>query len=290
MDASRPADRLQQQNDEIIGIASDALTCLAASDNPLVPRVGEVKLNWEGQAEQAHLIVTVSGAEAAHTIKINGQPVAQTPIHPGGQLCGDGEESQSFYLNIPVSTLVQGNNRIELTNDAQSDDSWSAGHVRLIVSGKLVLDIPDAGQIGPENIIAAASVFTASFPNTYDGSSQQFMGQIPTSYDPDIATPLFVAVHGRSGGMDNGVNAFGTEANNRGWLLASPELHGNWPSSSSPQPPNPGAYAYASVQAQYDIVGAVTYMVNNYNVDPNRIYLYGTSMGAMTGAVTVAKF
>src|SRR5512134_2032647 len=80
VDASRPADRLQQQNDEIIGIASDALTCLAASDNPLVPRVGEVKLNWEGQAEQAHLIVTVSGAEAAHTIKINGQPVAQTPI------------------------------------------------------------------------------------------------------------------------------------------------------------------------------------------------------------------
>ncbi len=291
--ASGPAGSAKQQSGEVIGIASNPLSCLAIGIGASAPTVGVVKLNWQGQAESARLMVTVSGAEAEHTIKVNGQPVAKVPIHPGGQLCGADEDSQVFYLDFPPEVLVQGNNRIELTNDVLAGDSWSAAYVRLVVSGRLAFDLPDSsGQVGPADITAFSTVFTASFINSYDGTSQEFMGQIPTNYNPATPTPLLVAVHGRSGGMDFGVNAFGTVADNKGWLLASPELHGNWPPPpTSPQPPNPGAFAYASVQAQYDVVGTVKHMIElGYNVDSNRIYLYGSSMGAQTGIVTVAKF
>src|SRR4030067_28763 len=80
------------------------------------------------------LVLSVSGAEAAHPIKVNGRRVASVPVHPDGQPCQGGE---SFYLDIPLDVLVQGDNQIEITNDARTSDSWSAAWVQIEVLGDL---------------------------------------------------------------------------------------------------------------------------------------------------------
>ncbi|MCK6629314.1 MAG: prolyl oligopeptidase family serine peptidase [Anaerolineae bacterium] len=287
--ASGPA---QPPGNSIVGVASNALECLAVGPNTPAPASGVVNLTWQGEAESARLIVQVAGAEAAHTIKINGQAVAQVPVHPGGQLCSDGEDTESFYLDVPLDVLVQGDNSIEITHDALAGDSWSAAYVRLEVQGRFVVNMPGSpGQIGSADISTLATPFTINITNSYDGSSQQARVQIPDSYNAGVATPLLVAIHPRSSDMFFGEDKFGAAANTKGWLLASPELHGSWPGDlANPIPDPPGKYSYASLEGQYDIVATVKYMLQNYNVDRDRIYIVGYSMGAQMATLMAAKY
>lgn len=288
--ASGPEDGSGQENGAVIGLASNASECLAVGNDLPGKASGVVKLTWPGQVERARLILSVSGAEAAHTIKLNGQPVASVPIYPDGQPCRNGE---SFYLDISPEVLVQGDNLIEITNDARPDDSWTAAQVRLEVLGHFTVpptDAPDgAGHIGAADIAATAvTSFTITFTNPYDESSQEARVVIPDSYDSNIPVPLVISVHGRSSSMYEGENILGEAINEKGWLLASPELHGSW--TGDPQPDPPGKYAYASLESQYDIIGTVNYMLNHYSVITDQIYLVGYSMGGQIDTVTAAKF
>ena len=122
--ASEPQESPGQEGGPIIGLASNPLGCLAVGDDLGGNGSGVVNLTWSGQAERARLILSVSGTEAAHTIKVNGQPVASVPIHPYGQGCYDGE---SFYLDIPPEVLVQGDNPIEITNNANNGSDKPIG-------------------------------------------------------------------------------------------------------------------------------------------------------------------
>ncbi|HID06512.1 MAG TPA: hypothetical protein EYP10_05120, partial [Armatimonadetes bacterium] len=289
--ASGPEEGSIQGNGPVIGLASNALECLAVGNDQQCPASGVVRLTWPaGQAERARLILTVSGTEAAHTIKVNGQPLASVPIHPDGQPSGSGE---TFYLDIPPEALVQGNNLIEITNDALPDDSWSATQVRLEVFGHFTVSLMDGidntGYISPGDVAATAvTSFTITFTNPYDESSQEARVVIPDSYGGDTPVPLVIYVHGRSSDMYEGENTLGEATGNKGWLLATPQLHGSW--TGDPQPDPPGKYAYASLESQYDIIGTMNYMLEHYNVITNQIYLVGYSMGGQIATVTIAKF
>jgi hypothetical protein len=68
------------------------------------------------------LILSVSGAEAAHVVWINGQPAARVPLAPEGTLC----TGEPVYLDIPADVVVQGENIIEITSDALAGDRWTA--------------------------------------------------------------------------------------------------------------------------------------------------------------------
>ena len=281
-------DNSGQEDGPVVGLASNALQCLAVGDGLPGQASGSVGLTWQGHVERARLILSVSGVEAAHTIKVNGQPVAQTPIHPDGQPCSDGE---TFYLDIPPEVLVPGDNLIEITNDALPGDSWTAANVRLEVLGDLLINAPESTEPNiPEGISATAAAITDTreFTNPYDGTTQEARVQIPDGYNSSIPTPLLVAIHARSGDMYFGEEKFGDATNSKGWLMVSPQLHGSW--TGNPQPNPPGKWAYASLESQYDAIGAVNYMVDNYNVKPGQIYLAGYSMGAQGGVVTAAKF
>ncbi len=288
--ASGPEEGSIQGNGPVIGLASNALECLAVGNDLPGKASGIVNLTWPGRAERARLILSVSGSEAAHTIKVNGQPVASVPIYPGGQPCRDGE---SFYLDIPPEVLVQGNNLIEITNDALPDDSWTAAQVRLEVFGHFMVLLPygpeGTGHIGVGDVAATdVTSYTITFTNPYDESSQEARVVIPDSYNGDTPVPLVIYVHGRSSDMYEGENTLGEATGNKGWLLASPQLHGSW--TGEPQPNPPGKYAYASLESQYDIIGAMNYMLYHYNVITDQIYLVGYSMGGQIDTVTAAKF
>jgi dienelactone hydrolase len=281
-------------------------------------------------------VLTTSGAQAAHSILINGKLVATAPLTlPDQPEVGESYEglyrapkdlaqavhrkrAEPIYLTVPIEVILQGENRIELTNDALSTDSWRATDVRLEVfgyeeAGLVALPaLTHASRIVRTGDAAAAAVRSViEFTNDYDGSQQEAALQVPDGYQAGTAVPLVVAVHGRSGTMSGGLDLLDEAANARGWLLAAPQMHGAWVvpeectvypndcqwedkvvagTTSETSEPRPGAYAYASVQAQYDIVGTVRYVVEQYDVDLDRIYLYGVSMGGQTVAVTAAKF
>jgi pimeloyl-ACP methyl ester carboxylesterase len=287
--ASEPTDEPDEKNASIIGLASNALACLSAGDNASHNVSGTVNLTWRGQAEKARLVMSVAGAEAAHTIKVNGHPAALAPIRSEGQFCS---AEEYFYLDISPNLLVQGKNLIEITDDARPGDTWTAANVRLQVFGDIAFPPPgepdDARQIGIANVTIAATTFIFTFTNSYDGSTQEAIAQIPDGYDGNTPTPLLLAIHPRSNAMEWGIDTFGIAANNKGWLLISPQLHGSW--TGDPQPDPPGQFAYASLESQYDAVNAVSYIVDHYSVKPDQIYLAGYSMGGQGGVITAAKF
>lgn len=283
--ASGPEDEPGPEDVPVIGLASDALECLAVGAGPVREASGIVHLSWPGQAERARLILDVSGSEAPHTVRVNGKPVASVPVYPQGQPCGDGE---TFYLDVPPEILVQGDNRIEITNDALPEDSWTASQVRLEVIGHFTISPPagpgDSDGVGAADLAAAqATSYTIRFINPYDGSSQDAR---VVDASGGAAVPLVIYVHGRGSHMYEGEETIGGAIEDKGWLLASPQLHGSWPDPPDP----PGKYAYASLESQYDIIGTLNYMLGHFNVITDQIYLVGYSMGGQIDTVTAAKF
>lgn len=298
-----------QEKQQIIGLTSSATGCLSIGDPPHLPGhgTGVVRLTWQGQIERAQLLLSVAGASAAHTIRVNGQAVALAPVYPGGQPCGD---EAYFRLDVPPEVVVQGENLIEITNDALQGDSWTASHVRLQLFGDIT---PQSltGLADAQGVAAMTAAFMFTFTNLYDGSSQEAVAQVPVGYDGNTPTPLVIYAHSRTGVMEEGIDVLGTAANLRGWLLASPEMHGSWivpaecyvypndcdyddqvlaGTTSPTAEPRPGAFAHASLESQYDIIGTARYMVEHYNVKPDQIYLAGYSMGGQIATLTAARF
>lgn len=284
-----PAFALAQEPEESVIESITTASCLSVgTDNPALSAAEGVWIEWPGQAKAARLVLQVAGAEAPHTITLNGQPVATAPLSPGGEPCG----GQEFSLDIPLDAVYRGENIIEITNNALSSDAWTAADVRL----EVVTDHQPAVESVPEVGIAASFTLqtSVSFTSSYDSTSQQFKAQIPSGGFAECATlsptPLVIYIHGRSSSMEEPyTNGFDVVVRNKGWLLAAPDMHGSY---YPYQPSYAGKYALASLEAQADIIDTVQYMLmpNHCNVDTSRIYLYGSSMGGQTGLVTAAKY
>ena len=131
----------------------------------------------------------------------------------------------------------------------------------------------------PANPLAQTVEFT--FTSTFDGSTQQAVMQVPTAYQAGQAAPLLIALHDWEEDRLPPFNDFKTAADNAGWLLASPNMHGN----VSPGP----AHALASLASQHDILDTIQWVSQHYTIDPSRIYITGKGMGGQTALVTAAK-
>ena len=99
-----------------------------------------------------------------------------------------------------------------------------------------------------------------------------FSYQLPESYNELDSHPLLVAFH-QWGGNENSTyyTEFDEEANSRGWVFMSP---------------------YGGSENNYNHQGAqemvkleILWMVENYNIDSNKIYMVGGSMGGASGMV-----
>ena len=99
-----------------------------------------------------------------------------------------------------------------------------------------------------------------------------FSYQIPAFYDESIPAPILVAFH-QWGGNENSTyyTTFDEEANDRGWIFLSP--YGG--SSNN--------YNHQGAQAM--VKNEIIWMMENYNIDSNRIYMVGGSMGGAAGMV-----
>ncbi|MFQ6610429.1 MAG: dockerin type I domain-containing protein [Fidelibacterota bacterium] len=99
-----------------------------------------------------------------------------------------------------------------------------------------------------------------------------FSYQIPENYDGNTEVPLLVAFH-QWGGTQNSnyFTQFDEECNARGWIMMSP-----FGGSSN---------NYNHQGAQYYTQQAIIWMMNNYTIDADRVYMVGGSMGGAGGAI-----
>jgi len=99
-----------------------------------------------------------------------------------------------------------------------------------------------------------------------------FSYQIPITYNQNYSFPLLVAFHQWGGNENSNYNTeFDEEANNRNWIMLSP---------------NGGSANNYNHQGAQDMVqGEIEWMMEHFNIDSQRIYMVGGSMGGAAGAI-----
>ncbi len=291
--AADPQRSPAQQGGRRVALISTDVACLVVNAGLPESVSATVRLEWEGNIEEAFLELAVAGSEGGHSIYVNGQRIGSAPTRPDGQSCQAGSTLPDWVstdsIPIPAEVLTKGKNVITLTNDANINDSWTAANVHLeihgVLSGPPVALLEKAEPTPLPPLIKAAAIVTDSFTiiSTYDGVQSVAYYQKPDSYTGN-PTPLLIGLHGwGSTGLYMINSTMAAEANERGWLFAAPEMHGNYYIST-------GKYALAWPGAQHDIIQTIEYMIANYNVDPSRIYIAGGSMGGQTTAMMAAKY
>jgi len=254
-----------QHSPALASVASTMTGCLVVG--PETPTASEeVYLVWAGTPTKATLRVEIANAHGAHDVLLNGHLVGQVEPGLGGEDCDTDPVPVQWLLDDP-GWVLSGSNRLEITNSANAVDTWYA------VRGHFVL----------EGDITAAALLDSTFDSSYDGSSQQAVLQLPLGYDHG-SLPLVVGLHGWGGERWRALEYWGLAANQQGWLFAAPEMHGREPHDP------PGGRALASLASQYDVMDTVAYVNANYDVDSDRIYLVGKSMGGMIAATTAARY
>ena len=230
---------------------------------------------WSGTLTSAKLVADEFNVGRLNDIFLNDQLIGQSIIDgsaTNGSHCEPNPgATKEWQLNPAV--LRQGMNRLRLTTGLRPNgetDEWG------VINAHLVLEGPDL--IGPQ-------VVDFTFTSTYDGSTQPAVLQIPTGYQPAQATPLLVALHGWGDTRWTALGDYGAEANQAGWLLAAPDMHGE----TDPYPRPPSEHPLASRASQQDVLDTIQWVQERYNVDASRIYLTGQSLGGQTALVTAAK-
>ena len=104
-------------------VTSAVVECLAVSGAG--PSEATLSLAWRGEASSARLMLSLAGAEAAHSITLNGQAVAQVPVaEPDDEFAAEAtgddapcDTGEAFYFDVPLAALANGDNRLALSSD-----------------------------------------------------------------------------------------------------------------------------------------------------------------------------
>ena len=123
---------------------------------------------------------------------------------------------------------------------------------------------------GENPLRAMKGDFRWAYKSVVDNSLQPYRVFVPSKYDASKPTPMVVALHGMGGdensyfvSYDNGIVK--REAEARGYIVVCPKGRGT-------------ASMYMG-DAEKDVLDVIAAMRRDYNVDANRIYLTGHSMG-----------
>jgi len=142
------------------------------------------------------------------------------------------------------------------------------------------------------------------------GMDMPYRLYVPQSYDPARAAPLVVALHGYGGDQNYFFAALETLPalleqhgfifvapmgySRTGWYGAPLDIPGNRPRSSGQPPPpvtqTPDEMRRERYLSERDVLNVLDLVVHEYNVDPDRIYLLGHSMGGMGTYVLGQKY
>jgi predicted peptidase len=142
------------------------------------------------------------------------------------------------------------------------------------------------------------------------GSEMPYRLFVPQSYDPATKTPLVVALHGFGGNQDYFFAALAELPDlleQRGFIFVAPmgystggwygaplDIPGDRPRSSGQAPP-PVTQSVEEMQrerylSETDVMNVLALVRREYNVDPDRTFLMGHSMGGMGTYVLGQKY
>jgi pimeloyl-ACP methyl ester carboxylesterase len=282
-----------------VALVSTTASCVDVSAGAPAGVSTTVRLEWDGQIDEAFLMLAVAGSEGGHSLYINGQRVGSAPINPTEQACQPDSPATLLApvdeIPIPVDLLKQGENVITLTHDANSSDDWSVIRMYLEIRGVLTgppVAVLEGRVSGTSDLGIAATTQSTTLESSYDpGYDQVVWYQVPDNYtgtpgnpSSGTPTPLLVAIHGMGGYGEGVFTKFGPLANSHDWLLVAPDMHNFYKVNDD------GTHAIAWVGAQHDVIDAIEYMMDNYNVRKDQIYIVGQSMGGQTTLVMMAKY
>lgn len=257
-------------------ITSQPSTCMEIDGDGRNLKIAASKMLfvWEGTPSAAYLVMTSCGVKQNkhHTVYVNGQPVVQVAHDPfsSGCFCSSGGQTGmgGYTVTYPLpdpAIVVNGWNYISITNDMDLLDDWIAHNARLVLQGQVAQT-----QIG-------SFAFTSR-----DGSIRYARYQVPIGYSPAVSVPLLVSIAGTGEDRRNeDLYRFAMQANERGWLLLSPNLRNLLDDTGG---------RTASLPNQRDLIDAINYMKSHFSVDPNRIYMSGFSTGGGVAAAMAAKY
>lgn len=290
-------DTLGQDAGPWVGLVSTEVECLAVQAGGPNRASATVHLRWEGQIEEAFLMLSVAGSQGGHSVYVNGRRIGSAPVRLDGPACRVESPvrilAPTDKIPVPANVLREGVNVITLTNDADVNDAWTAANLYLEIYGSLSGPPVAVLEHGPPVLSHSTGAMTplsgtVLLTSTYELAQGQVISQlvsyqIPVSYTGSVPVPLLVGIHGMGSDGWSMRGFLAPEANSRGWLLAAPDMHGMVIKNS-------GKDALAWVGAQYDIIDTLEYVIFNHNVDLSRIYITGESMGGQTTTVMASKY
>jgi len=247
-----------------------------SSTNPSV-RVSpteQMLIQWQGTVYTARLrlVICQTNPGAQHPIYVNGHLVARTPAE-GTTSCECNllpvAEENQFEFEIDPSLVLQGTNRITVTNAADPYDEWKASRGQIVLIGNITGTTRSEFELG------------------IDWENRRLKGamQMPMGYQSGVLAPLLISVPGTGEDRIDSLNRFSLEADAMGWLLASLDMrHVRWSQYYEQVARSP------SLAVQRDVLDLVDYMRAHYAVDDSRIYIGGFSTGGGIAATLAAKY
>jgi predicted peptidase len=169
---------------------------------------------------------------------------------------------------------------------------------------------PDVSSADSPQTVAAKGDQQRHYFFAAAGAEMPYRVFVPQSYDPATKWPLVVALHGYGGNQDYFFAALHELPDlleehgfifvaplgysTGGWYGAPLDIPGNRPRSSGQPPPQvtqtPEEMKRERALSEADVMNVVDLVVREYNVDPDRMYLMGHSMGGMGTYVLGQKY
>lgn len=222
----------------------------------------EVLLVTTGIANAAKLGFWYASANYLHSVQVNGHPVGTLPEKNYSGKCTDIGLATFVEMAFDPAILRSGVNEVTAVNDfPEEHDGWSMANPYIQLEG----------------YVQATDIEVIDLTSSFDGTDRRAMVQVPIGYTPDaVEYPLVIGVHWWGARDFHALKPLAKACNDRGWLLACPDIRRN--------------HHTASKFVQRDIIDLIDYMTEEYSVDPERVYILGTSMGGMMAATTAAKY
>lgn len=134
--------------------------------------------------------------------------------------------------------------------------------------------------------------------SSYDGKTFTGLLQLPDSYDPSAPAPLLVWLQGMYRAAKWGLEDVANAPAHRGWLTLSLDARGDRTDREHPgitdntreKDWDNASISLGAHRAQRDTMDALNHVLESYNIDPSRIYIGGSSPGALTAGLVIQNF